>query len=140
MSPTGGQSWSELTELLATDGAELQVTLVFLTSTPRLPPLQSAPFPLFPSPHFLACAPPKLPVLLSLLPMRRSQEKTEVGVLEEAAEEQRKQPGMGTEGGQGWLQTLGANFPPISDYMSEWIDRWKDGWRCGRVGARMNVW
>ena len=87
MSPTWGQSWSELTELLATDGAELQVTLVFLTSTPRLPPLQSAPFPLFPSPHFLAGAPPKLPVLLSLLPMRRSQEKMEVGVLEEAAEE-----------------------------------------------------
>ena len=51
-----------------------------------------------------------------------------------------KLPGMGAEDGQGWLQTLGANFPLISDYMSEWIDRWKDGWRCGGVGATMNVW
>ena len=76
MSPIGGQSWSELTELLTTDGAELQVMLAFLTSTPRLPPLQSAAFPLFPSPRFLAGAPPKLPVPLSLLPVRRSQEET----------------------------------------------------------------
>ena len=30
MSPIGGQSWSELTELLTTDGAELQVMLAFL--------------------------------------------------------------------------------------------------------------
>ena len=88
MSPIEGQSWSELTELLTTDRAELQVMLAFLTSTPRLPPLQSAPSPLFPSHWFLAGAPPKLPDPLSLLPVRRSQEEMEVGVLEEAAEEQ----------------------------------------------------
>ena len=88
MSPVGGQSWSELTELLTGDGADLQVTHAFLMSTPHLPPLQSGPLPLFPSPHFLAGAPPMLPVPLSLLPVRRSQEEAEVGVLEEAAEEE----------------------------------------------------